>query len=371
MGTSMTFSRGHVGGGWLVPWLARLLCLCLVASCQSPTAELSGLAQRAPLDYSVLVTGGAFLQRAPFGAGGTFASDAEEDGGSAEPVRLADVLAVLQQGAVFHRVEVDDDAHRETVRRQLLSRGADPGLLDFLQSARDSGFDLLLVVEELQDNPIDAQGINGRWPVTLVTWLLLGVGMFIPDHTFESGVTLRVTVRDLQTGAVMTDSISSAGPIDLSLVERSDTLGVVTSILVPPFWVGSDDDRVARAVRDVTQRRLLLSLARELKSEPTRQRLRERAVAAITLQRDRVLTVDADESLTAVRLRPLSGQGAVDPAVAARFEQRLLASLQRAGERYVYEAPLPDGFDRGSVQVLVSTIAGSIASGTFVIAEAP
>ncbi|MEQ1633161.1 MAG: hypothetical protein ABL997_12360 [Planctomycetota bacterium] len=367
----MTVPSGNVGGGWLVPWFARFLCLCLVAACQSPTAELSGLAQRAPLDYSVLVTGGAFLQRAPFGAGGTFATGAEEDGGTTEPVRVADVLAVLRQGAVFHRVEVDDDAHRETVRRQLLSRGADPGLLDFLQSARDSGFDLLLVVEELQDNPIDAQGINGRWPVTLVTWLLLGVGMFIPDHTFESGVTLRVTVRDLQTGAVMTDSISSAGPIDLSLVERSDTLGVVTSILVPPFWVGSDDDRVARAVRDVTQRRLLLSLARELKSEPTRQRLRERAVAAITLQRDRVLTVDADESLTAVRLRPLSGQGAVDPAVAARFEQRLLATMQRAGERYVYEAPLPDGFDRGSVQVLVSTIAGSVASGTFVIAEAP
>ena len=350
-------------------WFARGLLFAALTSCQSPTSELTGLAERPPLDYSVLVTGGAFLQRASAGAGGTFASAADSQTTRDEPVSMADIVAVLEKGAVFQRVAKDLDAHRVDVRQQLLSRRTSPELLDFLQSARDGGFDLLLVVEELQDNPIDAQGINGRWPVTLLTWLLLGVGMFIPDHTFECGVTLRVTLRDLQTGAVMTDSISSAGPIDLSLVERSDTVGIITSILVPPFWVSSDDERVARAVREVTQRRLLLSLARELKSEPMRQRLRERGVAALTMGRDRSLLVDAAESLAAIRLRPLSGQGAVVPGVAAEFEQRLMASMRREGERFVYEATLPDQLDRGAVQVLVSTIAGSVASGTFLLAE--
>lgn len=351
--------------------LAAGLALALsFAACQSPTAELSGLAERPPLDLAVLVTGGAYLERA---AGtGTFGADAGDEvaaGAMAtEPVAVDELLAVLRQGRVFQRVELDADGHRARAREQLRAGRTDPELLGFLQTARDQGYDLLLVVEGLQDSPIDAQGINGRWPVTLATWLLLGVGVFIPDHTFESGVTLRVSLRDLQTGATLADSIATAGPVDLSLVERSDTVGLLTSILVPPFWVGDDPVRVAEAVRDVSRRRLLLSLARELKSEPMRQRLRAAAVAFASLEEPRTVVIDSRESLSAVRLRVPGAE--LDVAVVAEFEQRLLSSLRREGSRFRYAAELPAVIGNGAVQVLASTLTGNVVSGSFAVGAA-
>ncbi|MGE3173207.1 MAG: hypothetical protein AB7O97_11335 [Planctomycetota bacterium] len=350
--------------------LAAALALAL-AGCQSSASELSSLSQRPPLDYAVLLTGGAFLQRQAAAGDGTFdlvvdqgAADGEGADLPLEPIGIDEVLSVLRQGAVFQRVDVDANlAHRLEVLRKLQGRGADRELLEFLQATRDRGYDLVLAVEQLQDNPIDAQGVNARWPVTLATWLLLGVGAFIPDHTFESGATLRATLRDLQTGAVVFDSLSSAGPVDLSLVERSNTLGLLLSLIVPPFWVHDDTDSVRAGVRDVTRRRLLLSLARELKSEPTRQRLRERAVATITLTEGRSLVIDAAESLSAVRLR--SAATGPDAPVLQQWERELLATLRRDGERFEYRSELPPGLWGSRVQVLVSTISGRVTSATF------
>jgi hypothetical protein len=354
--------------------VVALLLLC-ISACQSPSSELRGLAARPPLDYAVLVTGGAWLQPTEASGAGTFATEDSADGATelpsdTEPIAVTEVISALQEGAVFRRVAGDDDAHRARVRELLASRRAEPALLDFLQDARDRGFDMLLVVEGLQDNAIDAQGVNGRWPVTMLTWLLLGIGVFIPDHTFESGVTLRVTLRDLETGGVLADTISSAGPIDLSLMERGSALGLVSSILVPPFWVPDDDGRVTRAVRDYTQRRLLLSLARELKSEPIRQRLRAVAVAALSLPREGVVAVDSREALSAVRIR---AHAWLSDEAAAAFEQSLVASMRRQGDRYLYESALPEGVDpsRMRVQVLVATVAGSVASATFGSGDPP
>lgn len=347
--------RGFVQAGW-----ATVFGCALLAGCQSQASELRGLADRPALDYAALVSGGAYLQRANAATSGTFARDGEF-AADAEPLPIGEVLLALREAGVFRRAEPDDDAHRIELRQQLESRRADPALLDFLQATRDRGFDLLVVVESLQDDAIDAQGVNGRWPVTLLTWALLGIGVFIPDHTFESGVTLRVTIRDLQTGAVVADTISSAGPIDLSLVERGSALGLVSSILVPPFWVPDDEQSVNAAVREFTQRRLLLALARELKSEPMRQRLRDGAIAALSMQGEGVVTVDSKEALTAVRVRG----GGLDDAQSLAFERQLLGSLRAAGDRFVYEARLPGGNPRADVQVLVATIAGSVASGTF------
>lgn len=353
-------SVASVASHWRRRPVVLALATVLLAGCQSPTAELSGLAQQPPLDYAVLVSGGAFLRPA---ATGTFATPAAS---AAEPLQLTGVLEALRSGAVFQRVEVDDDAvHRRELLRQLRDDPADPELLQFLESARDRGFDLLLVVEHLQDGPIDAHGINGRWPVTLATWLLLGVGAFIPDHTFESGATLRATVRDLQTGRIVADLLTPAGPIDLSLVERSNALGIALSLVVPPFWVHDDDDNVGYGVRQVTERRLQLSLARELKSEQTRQRLREKAVAALALTDDRRLEVDAVESVSAVRLRPVGGD--LDDAVVQRFEQALLATRRIDGARFHYAASLPAELGPGTVQVLVATITGSVHSATFAV----
>lgn len=341
--------------------LATLLCAwCLaLSSCQTQASELRGLAERAPLDYSVLVTGGAWLQSAATGVAGTF-GEAVEGGPAVEPLAIGDIVSALREASVFRRIDVDLDARRAAVRDQFASRRSEPQLLEFLQEARDGGFDLLLVVEGLQDDAIEAQGVNGRWPITFLTWFLLGIGAFIPDHTFESGVTLRVTLRDLQTGAVLAESISSAGPIDLSLVERSSAAGILSSIVVPPFWVPDDEQRVAEEVRMFTQRRLLLALARELKSEPMRLRLRRGAIAAISRLRDGVVLVESMEALREARLR--SADGAVARG-GDEFARTLLGSLRREGDRYVYEAPLPTGI--GGVQVLVATIAGNVASATF------
>lgn len=340
--------------------LFAILAFALLVGCQSQASELRGLAERPPLDYAALVSGGAYLARTTASMSGTFARDGEFPADT-EPLPIGEVLGALREAAVFRRVEPDDDAHRGVLRQQLASRGVAPALLDFLQATRDRGFDLLVVVESLQDDAIDAQGVNARWPVTLLTWALLGIGVFIPDHTFESGVTLRVTIRDLQTGAVVADTISSAGPIDLSLVERGSALGIVSSILVPPFWVPDDEESVNAVVREFTQRRLLLALARELKSEPMRQRLRNGAIAALSMQGDGVVTVDSKEALTAVRVRG----GGLDDAQSLAFERQLLGSLRAEGDRFVYEARLPGGEPRDDVQVLVATIAGSVASSTF------
>jgi hypothetical protein len=338
---------------WMVLPLA-LLC----AGCQSPRAELSGIAAQPPLDYAVLVTGGAFLTGGE-GVGDTFDA-AARDG---EVVPIDEVLDVLQAGLVFQHAKVDPDAvHRRAVLQQLRSPTAEPVLLDYLQQARDQGYDFLVVVEQLQNGGIEKQGINGRWPVTLATWLLLGVGMFIPDHTFESRATLRVTVRDLQTGRIVHDPGLFSGPMDLSLVERSDFLGVLLSILVPPFWVGDDDQRVRAAIGETTLRRLLVQLARDLKSEPVRQRLRNQTSAAFALVGGRRLRVDAAESLSQLRLRPSAG--ALSSQVAQQFEQELLGSLRREGARFLYEAELPASLASGTVQVLAATITGGVASAT-------
>ena len=337
----------------LVPALVLLL-----GACQSPRAELSGLAAQSPLDYAVMVTGGAFLTGGE-GAGDTF----DAAGRDGEVVPLDEVLDVLRSGVVFRRASIDTDlAHRRAVLQQLRSPTAEPVLLDYLQQARDDGYDFLLVVEQLQNGGIERQGVNGRWPVTLATWLLLGVGMFIPDHTFESRATLRVTVRDLQTGRVVHDPGLFSGPIDLSLVERSDFLGIVLSIVVPPFWVGDDDQRVRSAVGETTLRRLLVQLARDLKSEPVRQRLRSQTSAAFALVGARRLRVDAAESLSSLRLRPAGG--ALPPQLAQQFEQELLSSLRMEGSRFLYEAELPAALTAGSVQVLAATITGGVASAT-------
>jgi hypothetical protein len=347
---------------WLLWW-----GLLWLAACQATGGEVGVLADLPPLDCAVLVTGGAFL--VPNGAAGTFATAPPTDDPAVlvgEPIDIDAVVDELRQSRVFQRVALDGDAgHRRLVRDRLRAGAGDAEVQRFLQRARDEGFDLLLVIEELQDGPIDAQGTNGRWPVTFLTWILLGFGALIPDHTFESRATLRVTLRELQTGRVLHDPLLVGGPIELALFERSDLVGLLLSMVVPPFWVGDDKAAVGTAVRETTQRRLLLSLARDLKSESVRQRVRERSVTRLSLVEDDAglrVTADSAESLSVVRLRSDRAQ---PPEVAAAFERALLGSRRLEGERFHYEAPLPIGLRGDRVQVLVSTIRGTVSSATF------
>jgi hypothetical protein len=344
-----------------------LALLVVLPSCQSAAGELSGLAELEQLDCAVLVTGGAFLVR-DASADGTFSSresDAPDAQEGAEPIAIDEIVDVLQRGSVFQFTALDPDpASRRAVRDHLRNGDASPEVQRFLQRARDDGFDLLLVVEELQDGPIDFQGTNGRWPITFVTWILLGFGALIPDQTFESRATLRVTLRELQTGRVLRDPLLAGGPIELALFERTDFVGLLPSIIVPPFWVSDDVSTVGSAVREITQRRLLLSLARDLKSESVRQRLRERSAARLSLVASggaRTVVVDSAETLSVARLRsdpeaPVTGS--------QEFERDLLASRRWDGERFRYEAKLPAGLTGPTVQVLVGTIRGGVGAAT-------
>lgn len=351
---------------WL--WLALLLS----AACTTPQGELQSLAELEPLDYSVLLSGGAFVDpptdlESPLAA--TFTP-----GPDGEAFPLQRVVDVLEAARVFRRVEVDSDpAHRRALLQRLPAAFgvADGETLAFLQAARDRGCDWLLAVERLQNGPIEAQGINGRWPITLATWFLLGVGMLIPDHTFESRATLRVTLRDLQSGRVVHEQLLPAGPVDLSLLERSNFLGVITHILVPPFWVGDDDANVADTVRAFTERRLLLSLARDLKGELARQRLRDGSIAAFELRRLGAawqLRIVARESLAALRLR--QGDQALGGREVAAVQSALLASVVREGDRLVYTATLNLPPSQQPLQVLVASIVGNVASATLRLEEA-
>lgn len=345
----------------------------LLVGCASTTDDVGGLAGQATIDRAVLVTGGAFFAAAP-DVDGTFGAPEQPAEGDRAAVAAAPgealpfraIVDVLERGAVFRQVVADAGAdHRQRVRDLLRHGGSGAELAGYLREARAAGVDLLLLIEDLQDGPIENQGTNGRWPVTFVTWILLGVGALIPDRTFESRATLRVSLRDLQTGEIQHELLLVAGPIELSLVERTDFVGLLQSVIVPPFWVGDDREAVRAAVRDTTRRRLLLSLARDLKSEIVRRRLDERAAARIELLDGpggpRVV-VDAGESLSTVRLL---GRGEpVDAAAADAFAAALLGSQTRAGERLRYEAPLPP-VGGGLVQVVVGTLRGRVASATF------
>jgi hypothetical protein len=340
----------------------------VLAGCVSPSGELSGLAELPPLDCAVLVTGGAFLtQMGP--TPGTFfdpAAPTPENGEPRdEPIPLAAVIEVLQRGAVFQVVAADPDPlHRREVRTRLQPGNGDAEVRRFLQQVRDDGFDVLMVVEELQDGPIDYQGTNGRWPLTFAAWILIGLGFLVPDQTFESSSTLRVTMREVPTGRVLNEHLLEAVPVDLSLLERGSVLGIISSILIPPFWVPDDREVVGAKMRDMTQRRLLLNLARDLKSESTRRYLRERSAASVmlveTAQGPKV-TVRSTQSLSVARLR---GEG-TPAAAASAFEESLLASMTRDGEFFLYEAPLPAGHGVAPMQVLVGTIRGGVSSATF------
>lgn len=346
---------------WL--WLALAF-----AGCASAPADLSAIAAEPPLDLSLLVSGGAFLSSSS-SADGTFAvrdvaAVDSDDVASREAIPFAAIVAALQRARVSHRLVADEDPQRRARLRLALAEGGRDGDAEveaFLQDARDQGFDMLLLVEELEDGPIEQQGTNGRWPVTFATWILLGVGALIPDRTFESRATLRVSLRELQTGRTLHDMLLVPGPVELSLTERTDVVGLLLSVVVPPFWVGDDRDVVIDSLRETTERRLLLSLARDLKSAIVRRRLADNAPATFRVEAaggGGELLVDAAESLTAVRL---VGAGVDDDAA---FAERLLASRRVDGVRFRYRARLPDGL-RGRFQVRVGTLRGGVASSTF------
>jgi hypothetical protein len=342
----------------------------LLAGCSSTAlSDLPDLAGRPPFPYSVFVTGGAFVRSTVDAQAPPLARTYRGDA-AAEAFPLALVADVLERGRVYVRTQLDE--RPSAVRARTASFGeagageaADAGGREFLDAVRDAGHDFLLVVEELRDGPVEQQGINGQWPVTAATWLMVGLGMLIPDHTYESRAALRVSLREVQTGRTVYEQVLSGGPVDLALLDRTGVLGLVTSIVVPPFWVADDPAKVEAHVREISTRRLLESLARQMKSVDARERVRVSVPVGIEVVPVRGgvrVRVDSSEALSFVRLRR-DGDG-VPAAAASAFEAELLASARAHDAWLRAEADLPLAGHGRLLQVLVQTVAGRVASVT-------
>lgn len=344
--------------------LSILAATALLGACAgSGLPDPEYLAKDPPLPYSVLVTGGAFLDPEPADVAPlarTYRPDSPYD----EAFSLGDVVHVLQEGRVFVRVEKDERA--AAVRRRLAETAAQEPADTLTSRSRANGHDLVLVLEGIRDDKIEVRGVNGQWPITAAAWLLIGIGLVIPDHTYEPQASLRISLREPETGHPLFEWSLKSTPIDVSLVERTGWLGLLTSIVVPPFLVSSDDEAVAETVREVASQRLLVEMAGVLKEFATRERLRTAMPAEIevTAAGDVVaVRVRSADGLALVRLRT-RGALIAEP-LASEFEAELLQSAQesRAGP-LVYTATLPRKAVGDTLQVLVQTITGRIASTT-------
>src|SRR5690606_29283381 len=171
----------------------------------------------------------------------------------AEPVPLEQVVVALRAGRVFTRAAADVAADRDARAQLAQLRGTlpldDPAARALLARARDEGHDYVVLVQRVLDGPVEEYGINDRWPLTVSLWLLVGLGMFIPDHTFESRATLQASVYEVQTGRAVHRTVGAAGPAELALVSRGNLWSLLQSIVIPPFWVADHDPSVLDEMR--------------------------------------------------------------------------------------------------------------------------
>ena len=359
----------HRAAGTPLLLTALALAALALAGCRSGgLADLSGIAAEPALPYSVLVTGGAFAEFEPDGEVAHLRRTYRPTAALDEAIPLGTVVQVLRQGRVFVRIAGDDSdpALRAKIAAQIGPAPVHEAELQaFLERARRGGHDFLLVVERLEDGPVELRGVNGQWPITAAVWLMIGLGMVIPDHTYESKAQLHVALRDVQSGRTLYSDQFGSGLIDLSLIERTDFLGLVESIVVPPFLVGDDDEAVEAIIRDTASARLLVSMARDLKAPPFRSKLLQQLPARVVVVLDGdaidVEVLDAD-SLSSVRVQvdatPMRG-----PRLET-FGRALLDSAEERGGRWSYRARFPRPATGSHVQVLVQTVTGRVASAT-------
>jgi hypothetical protein len=358
-----------------------VLPLLAVACGVSPDGET--LTDRPTLPFSVLVTGGAFLQRTDGGgepfvdgereilAPTTFVADEDE------ATSIETIVEELIRGGVFAATQsarhLDNQTRREianlSASRQSLA-GA-PAFELLRREAELAGADLLVVIESVQDRPITSTGVNGQWPVTVTAWITVGLGMFIPDHSFDSQATLQLAIRDPVQGKELHRIPVAPGRVDLSLVQRTDFLGLLTSVIVPPPLVGNDPDKVAAKVREEVRSSLVSGLVRRLK---TREVL-DRIVRAMPLRvhlaqgargsRSFLLELQSEQDLAHVRVlqdgEVLEGPQWID------FQERLLRSgrgPRTAGLRSFRAVSPPLAGRNAEIRVQVRTVLGERASQT-------
>lgn len=353
-------------------WLCAISLVVAVGCRSTAGTDFETLADSPAAPYSIRVTGGAFVApgsvESPLDA--TFREPGVDD--SFEAIPLQEVTRALRLARTF--VSVDGDQRDARTRQRLAATGPTLPLADadasqlLLEASRD-GYDYLLFVESVEDGPISEFGINSRWPITAIAWLAVGIGMVIPDHTFESTARLRVTLRDVHSGEVVYRRVLDGEPVDLALIDRADFWGILQSILVPPFWVANDEVRVARQMRQETARRMLFLLAQDLKSASCIDELRSAAPMQIDLavgDDGLQLTCVGPEGANFVRL---SVDG-VEYAPAG-WRAALLASATVSQSTVSYEVSVPKPTHGRYLQVLVQTIGGRVSSSTFDLNRLP
>jgi len=189
--------------------------------------------------------------------------------------------------------------------------------------------------------------------------------MVIPDHTFESQATLHMSLRDVQTGAIVYNKVLSGGVIDLSLIGRSDCLGLLISVIVPPFWVADDDAKLEARIRELTSAQMLESMSAQLKSLDVRSAVDRASPAVLEVTQNGnslAIHVSVVESLSLVRMR---GDGTPMRGVDVdAFEQRLMSSVRQDDDRLVYDAEFVPSWPIMTLQLLVQTVSGRVASAT-------
>lgn len=359
----MSFSPGRtvlLAGGWLL----------LLASCgSSPRAGMGELAASDPLQLAVLVSGGSFFSPDSAAAdpenelSTTFRGPESEALGEAIPLPV--LVDALDRGRAFVRVAADRRSAEQ--RARVAREGPTP---EFLAECRAQGYDSLLVIRELQDRPIRTRGVNDRWPASSALWLLIGLGMFIPDHSYESEAVLRVELCDLGTGLPVpgTSARLASAMIDLSLIERGSLWGLIQSILIPPPLVGSDPEAVREQVLNEVQQDLEVALVTHLKGAAVRESLRAAAPLEIQVDRGRgTVALRSGEGLRSLRLR-VDGQ-ILQGIDAERFDRSVRASATPdpvGGGTLRYSAQLPGAVDGADeVQLLIQTLTGSTVSRSY------
>ena len=347
--------------------VAMCVAACF-ASCVSTSAEdLFSLATKPALPYSVLVSGGGFVDAsATVNSESPFARTFALPGESVEAFSLERLVSRMRDGRVFVSMALDAGpvAARETIAST--TEEVAPGvaaLRTTLSRARRQGHDFPLVVEKIIDGPIEYRGVNDRWPFTFVAWLF-ALGSVIPDHTYESHAQLRVSMRDVYSGRRVFSGLVVSGPVNLNMFERCGILGFLQSLIIPPFWTLTDAENIIDSVREASIERILVSAVRRLKSAEARTALDESGPASIQIEREKRVwrvKVTAKEPISAVAVR-LDGN-LIDSTVAEAFERSLLDSRSGGPNEYQYSAlwSVPGG---RRLQILIETDAARVSSVT-------
>ncbi len=343
--------------------------MLLLGSCASGgVLSIEELAAEPPLPYRLGVDGGGFLLTSGGGqveAGGRILASTLFNGErGAEVLPFTKLLDSFGRGRLASSLVVlgsKDPKERAKVARTM---GQSASLEALLARARREGCDLLLVIEGVEDAPVLNHGVNGQWPIASLGWLLIGLGMFVPDHDFEVAVRFKASLRDVYTGKVLQSIVVTPGPFSLSLFQRGSILGLITSIIVPPPLVGSDPEVVVRKLQKESRRRLVLRMLARLKDPQTDESLKRNVPIRLDLLQARrgevSVMIRGRQEVLALRFS-LDGEPLPDSRKKAAA---LLSTEKREGGQVSYARLLTDLPRRGLLRVHVRDLAGNQVSGS-------